>query len=144
MCYFHPGFIQADSGDTPPPGWLACDGSEVSREQYAGIFARIGTKWGAGNGSTTFNLPALNGRFLLGKSSSGTGSSIGELGGSLNHVHTVDPPNTVTDGPSTTSGQLVGVVNVAGATHTHNVNIPQFNSGPNNPAYGTVNWIIKI
>src|SRR5690349_17632806 len=46
-------------GSTSPPGWLIADGSEVSRTQYADLFAVIGTTYGAGNGTTTFNLPDL-------------------------------------------------------------------------------------
>lgn len=49
-----------------PIGWLLCDGSEVSRIDYAALFSVIGTYWGAGNGSTTFNLPSLSNRFLVG------------------------------------------------------------------------------
>lgn len=49
-----------------PIGWLLCDGSEVNRIEYAALFSVIGTSWGAGNGSTTFNLPPVQNRFLLG------------------------------------------------------------------------------
>jgi microcystin-dependent protein len=45
-----------------PSGWLLCDGTAVSRTTYAALFAIIGTVWGAGNGTTTFNLPRLSGR----------------------------------------------------------------------------------
>lgn len=46
-------------GATAPDGFLACDGAAVSRTTYAALFAAIGTTWGAGDGSTTFNLPDL-------------------------------------------------------------------------------------
>jgi len=49
-----------------PSGWLPCNGAAVSRTTYAALFARIGTTYGAGNGSTTFNLPDLRGEFLRG------------------------------------------------------------------------------
>lgn len=49
-----------------PAGWLVCDGSEVSRSEFATLFAAIGTVWGAGNGTTTFNLPDLRGEFRRG------------------------------------------------------------------------------
>lgn len=49
-----------------PTGWLACDGSAVSRSTYAALFAAIGTTYGAGNGTTTFNLPDLRGEFIRG------------------------------------------------------------------------------
>ena len=47
-----------------PDGWLKCDGSAYSRVTYAGLFAAIGTTWGAGDGSTTFNVPDLRGEFI--------------------------------------------------------------------------------
>jgi microcystin-dependent protein len=45
------------SGGAVPAGWLACNGAAVSRTTYANLFAAIGTTYGAGDGSTTFNLP---------------------------------------------------------------------------------------
>lgn len=62
---------------TPPEGWLLCNGQRVSRTTYANLFAVIGTKYGAGDGSTTFNLPNLNHRFLEGTTTtSEVGSSV--------------------------------------------------------------------
>lgn len=49
-----------------PTGWLQCNGAEVSRTTYARLFRKIGMKYGAGNGSTTFNLPDLQHRVLEG------------------------------------------------------------------------------
>ena len=49
-----------------PAGWLLCNGANVSRTEYAKLFSIWGTKWGAGDGSTTFALPNLEGRFLEG------------------------------------------------------------------------------
>ena len=53
-------------------GYLLCDGSAVSRLAYADLFAAIGTTWGAGNGSTTFNLPDFRGIFLRGSGTHGS------------------------------------------------------------------------
>lgn len=62
-----PGTIVAYGGATAPPGWLVCDGSAVSSADYPGLFAAIGTAWGAGSGpDTDFHLPDLRGRFLRG------------------------------------------------------------------------------
>lgn len=47
-----------------PDGWLLCNGAAVSRTTYSKLFNIIGTRYGAGDGSTTFNLPNLDGRFL--------------------------------------------------------------------------------
>jgi microcystin-dependent protein len=61
-----PGSVMAYAGSTPPEGWLICDGSTLSRTQYAELFAAIGTAHGEGNGATTFNLPDYRGYFLRG------------------------------------------------------------------------------
>lgn len=53
------GSIQAYGGTTAPSGWLLCQGQAVSRTEYAELFKAIGTAFGAGNGSTTFNVPDL-------------------------------------------------------------------------------------
>ena len=52
--------------NTAPTGWLKANGAAVSRSTYAGLFSAIGTTFGAGNGSTTFNLPDLRGEFPRG------------------------------------------------------------------------------
>jgi len=54
------------AGNTVPAGYLLCNGAAVSRETYAALFAVIGTLYGAGDGSTTFNLPNCDGRVLQG------------------------------------------------------------------------------
>lgn len=60
------GVVVPFGGKTAPSGWLRCDGSAVSRTTYAALFAAIGTLYGAGDGSTTFNLPNLTGRVPFG------------------------------------------------------------------------------
>lgn len=52
------GSITAFGGSTAPDGWLICNGGAISRTTYAALFAVIGTTYGAGDGSTTFNIPA--------------------------------------------------------------------------------------
>ena len=58
------GIIAYFAGAHQPTGWLKCNGAAVSRTTYAGVFAAIGTTYGAGDGSTTFNLPDLRGEFI--------------------------------------------------------------------------------
>ena len=60
------GQVIFTAGVVAPAGSLKCDGSEVSRTTYQALFAAIGTTFGAGNGSTTFNLPDLRGEFVRG------------------------------------------------------------------------------
>ena len=83
---FPAGAIVAYGGSAAPGGWLLCDGSAVSRTTYADLFAVLGTSHGAGDGSTTFNLPDLRDRFVRGK---GASSAIGNTGGSATHAHAV-------------------------------------------------------
>ena len=60
------GAVMTFARSTPPAGWLKANGVAVSRTTYADLFAAIGTTFGTGNGSTTFNLPDLRGEFLRG------------------------------------------------------------------------------
>ena len=73
------GTMQMFAGNTIPAGWLLCDGSAVSRTDYAKLFSAIGTTWGTGDGSTTFNLPNSIGRFAEGAATSGSYKSAGCL-----------------------------------------------------------------
>lgn len=60
------GAVSAFAMSATPNGWLQCDGAAVSRTTYATLFAAIGTTYGSGDGSTTFNLPDLRGEFVRG------------------------------------------------------------------------------
>lgn len=73
------GVIQMFAGSTAPNGWLICNGAAVSRSDYATLFRVIGTTYGGGDGSTTFNLPDLRGRFPIGVGN-------GDAGGHTNHT----------------------------------------------------------
>jgi microcystin-dependent protein len=67
-----PATVHAFAGTASPEGWAMCDGSEVSRTDNAALFAAIGTTYGVGDGSTTFNLPDMRGEFLRGLDNMGT------------------------------------------------------------------------
>jgi microcystin-dependent protein len=60
------GAVQVFAMSSAPTGWLSCDGTAVSRSTYSGLYSAIGTTYGSGNGSTTFNLPDLRGEFIRG------------------------------------------------------------------------------
>lgn len=83
------GTLISYAGTSIPTGWLLCNGSAVSRSTYSRLFNIIGTKYGTGNGSTTFNLPNCNGRFLEGTTvASSVGSYVdASLPDVINHYH---------------------------------------------------------
>lgn len=60
------GMVFPFAANSEPSGFLECDGSAISRTTYSALFAIIGTTWGAGDGSTTFNIPDLRGEFIRG------------------------------------------------------------------------------
>jgi microcystin-dependent protein len=66
---------------TAPQGYLLCQGQAISRTLFVNLFTAIGTLYGAGDGSTTFNIPDLRGNVPVGKSSSGTFSTLNNKGG---------------------------------------------------------------
>lgn len=74
------GAVAPFAGTSEPTGWLFCYGQAVSRTTYAALFAAIGTTYGSGDGSTTFNLPDLRGRVIAGQDDMG-GSSANRLTG---------------------------------------------------------------
>lgn len=91
-----PGASSAPTGailmwptDTPPSGYLLCDGQEVSRATYATLFALIGETFGVGDGSSTFNVPNMKGRVPVGKDAGQTEfDSLAETGGAKTHTLT--------------------------------------------------------
>jgi microcystin-dependent protein len=84
--------------DTPPAGWALCNGQQLSRVDYAALFNAIGTTYGSGDGSTTFTVPDLRGRFPIGKAASGTASTLASTGGALDHTHSVSSSTTSSAG----------------------------------------------
>ncbi|MDG4718084.1 MULTISPECIES: tail fiber protein [Thalassospira] len=76
------GSVSVFAMPTAPEGWLVCDGSAISRTEYADLFATIGTVWGAGDEVSTFNLPDLRGEFIRGFDD-GRGVDSGRVFGSV-------------------------------------------------------------
>lgn len=86
----NPGMVMPFSGTTIPDGWLACDGAAVSRAAYPELFTVVGTTYGAGDGSTTFNVPNYKGRVLVGQDVAQTEFDVlGEVGGAKTHTLTI-------------------------------------------------------
>lgn len=109
------GSVEIFTGSSIPSGYLLCDGRAVSRTTYADLFKVIGTTYGAGDGSTTFNLPDFTGRLAVGKNS-GTFNSLGKKGGEETHKMTASeiPSHTHSIPP------LTGTTNTAGE-HRHGI-----------------------
>ena len=83
--------ISFAGGIGTPPGWLICDGAAVSRTTYSALFNALGVAFGAGNGSTTFNLPNLKGRVPVGIDSGQTEfNTRGKAGGAKTHTLTTN------------------------------------------------------
>lgn len=119
-----PGEVRAFARTDAPAGWLKCNGAAVSRATYAGLFAVIGTTFGNGNGTTTFNLPDLRGEFIRGLDD-GRGVDAGrDLGTAqaqqlLQHTHGVTDPGHTHVATVTDPGHIhTATVTDPGHTHT--------------------------
>lgn len=89
-----PGGVVAFGMSTAPSGWLKANGAAVSRTTYAALFAAIGTTFGVGDGTTTFNLPDLRAEFIRGLDDgrgvdSGRGLGTGQSSQMPNHSHSI-------------------------------------------------------
>ena len=102
------GSVFPFAGTTAPTDYLLCAGQAVSRTTFSTLFALIGTTYGTGDGSTTFNVPDLRGRFPLGKD---------DMGGTA--------ANRVTATQADNLGQASGAESITVAGHTHNVTASQ-------------------
>jgi len=84
------GEIKLWTSDTLPSAkWLICNGAAISRTTYSALFTLIGTTYGAGDGSTTFNIPDLRGNVPVGKSTDTEFDTLGKKGGEKKHQLTV-------------------------------------------------------
>ena len=155
------GTILSWTDTSVPSGFLECDGAAVSRSTYAALFAVIGTTYGAGNGSTTFDLPDLQDNVPVGKSGTKALASTGgsETAAAANatlseaqlashdHITPVHPVPGGDPDPAAIKAQNVGASNAgilqnrntgnagSGSSHSHNVSVLQ--------PYLTLIYIIK-
>ena len=156
-----PGTVHAFAGDASsiPAGYLLCNGAAVSRTDYAALFAAIGTIYGTGDGSTTFNLPDFRGKFLRGyldgtSAALGTaqGDAIRNLEGTVYHMLSAYTTGYSSQG----SGVLRHVGAAAGpaavganetklyeATLSIDASLTVPTAAENRPANYAINWIIK-
>jgi microcystin-dependent protein len=156
------GHIIAHGSATAPTGYLVCDGSAISRTAFAALFNAIGTNFGTGDGSTTFNLPDLQGRMPVGIGTHADANTMGENDGTAlasrtpKHKHTVnDPGHSHTTNAEDITGTVVpgasGGFTVPGSWATATVNSnttgvtvgPQSTTPTDTPAYQIVQYVIK-
>ena len=160
-------------GTSAPDGWLLCHGAAVSRTTYAGLFAVIGTAWGQGDGSTTFNLPDMRGLFLRGRDrgagndpNAGTRTAIATGGATGDNVgsYQADEVKQHTHSGNITTGlrgfDNAGAVGFSGSNHADNQATTgtvtgttgltggtykegTANTNESRPVNIAVNWIIK-
>ena len=131
------GMVMPFAGTTAPPLYRFCDGSEVSRTTFAALFEAIGTQYGAGDSSTTFNLPDMRGRVIAAPDNMG-----GTAAGRMNGATANSSQTTNYNAPGVTGGsqehiQLTGELashghGISNTNHTHNyaIRAEQDGDGP--------------
>jgi len=149
------GVISIFGGTVAPSGWMICDGAAVSRTTYAELFAAIGTTYGTGNGTSTFNIPDFRGRVPTGfDPNQDEFRNLGDKGGAKthtltvnempSHTHTVKGFSGVDDLNFTGSGGAFAASDALGAydqqTQATGGGAPHNNLQP----YNVVNYIISI
>ena len=134
-----PGVVMPYAGPSAPANWLLCGGQAVSRTDYGSLFAVIGTTYGSGDGSTTFNVPDLRGRVVAGVDNMGGtdagrldwANTLGTNGGAQTHTLTeaqiprhTHVQNAHSHGPGnetrfvTNSGQLIAGLTAGNALYS--------------------------
>lgn len=141
-----PGAVQAFARNTPPTGWLRANGAAVSRTTYAALFAAIGTAFGVGDGSTTFNLPDMRGEFIRGLDD-GRGVDAGRAFGSA-QGHAIQAHNHYLPTSTANTGSAYGVDDTTWKLGEVNFNAasgydattypdPRYSAGSSNGSIGT-------
>jgi len=150
------GSIQMFAGSVAPEGFFICDGSAVSRLDYANLFNVIGITYGNGDGSTTFNIPNFKGKVPVGHDDSQTEfDTLGKTGGEKTHLltsaesglpahsHSVNPTPVIETG-SNEWGFNGGDATRKRMTSTYNNTAQNASQSHNNlQPYISINYLIK-
>lgn len=150
------GCVMPFAATNAPNGWIACTGVAVSRQTYATLFAVIGTTYGAGDGSTTFNVPDLRGRGMFGYVGSTNGLitlatadqvGLGGKGGEETHVLTTNemPSHSHIFNNYTASGSIQGPLFTTGSYISGQQTLETGGGASHNnmPPFLLMNFIIK-
>ena len=131
------GSIVPYTSSTIPDNWFVCEGQAISRTEYSELFEVLGTTYGAGDGSTTFNLPNLKGRVPVGKNNSDSDfNALGKTGGEKTHTLTAD------ELPVSSLINVAGTITVGSGNGTIKSRT-QSGSHNNLQPYIVLNYIIK-
>jgi len=124
-----PGTVMHTAASTAPSGYIKANGGAVSRTTYAALFGAIGTIYGAGDGSTTFNVPDLRGEFVRGWDDA-RGVDAGRAFGAFqadqvgSHTHNINNiPNVISSGANTATPSSPTAVNNANSTENRPRNV---------------------
>ena len=145
-----PGSITAYASTTPPSGWLLANGQAVSRTTYANLYSVIGTQYGVGDGSTTFNVPNLAGSMILmASSTNGISSTLGASGGATTTtIAQANIPNYTLSGTYGYSGVSGTGSTIGTGSQAPNTTVSISSNGSGVPAntispYFVLEYIIK-
>ena len=130
------GAIMAFAYALPESGWLLCDGRAVSRSTYAALFGAITTFYGAGDGSTTFNIPDLRGYFIRGFGTNSDGTASGTFGAKTGF--TTARPTTALTGTTNNTGSHRHGMQVSFTSSGTGFAYESGNSVNENPGYYTL------
>ena len=132
------GTVMSWSNSTIPSGFLECDGSAVSRTTYSALFAVISTDYGSGDGSSTFNLPDLQDKTMVGASSGKAYSTTGGAESVTVSNHTLTTSELASHNHATTMGgtnSISGIMEnrapTGGGTHRGTINLSNASQGSN-------------
>lgn len=140
------GAILPYGGASAPNGWLMCDGSAISRTAYVNLFTAIGTAFGVGDGSTTFNVPDLRSRFPIGAGSfialGGSDGIAVEANRTPRHLHAAGTLDVASDHNIASNTENTGAQDRA-TNGTHSITGSTATSNAADIPFAGVNFIIR-